>query len=85
MTESSPGGSGGWSSTPVQATPRPCRVGKHDGKIEAPPARQRQPDALRFSKEGFRRHRQSHFKNETALASKPGFPLSSGSVGDCNI
>jgi hypothetical protein len=54
-------------------------------KSEAPPARRGQPDALRFSKEGFRRHRQSHCKNETALASKPGFPLSSDSVGDCNI
>ena len=77
------GGSGEWSSTPAQVTPRPCRDGKRNSKIEVPLARQRQSNGLCLSEEGFRRYRQPHFKYETALASKPGFPLSSGPVGDC--
>ena len=42
--------------------------GEAQRKIEAPPARQRQPDALSFSQEGFKRHCQSRSENETALA-----------------
>jgi len=32
VTQSSPGGSGEWSSTHARATPRPCRAGKHSCK-----------------------------------------------------
>src|SRR5208337_1090374 len=61
-TASRPDGSGRWSSTRVQVTPRPCRAGKRSGK-----SRSFTPiGALCFSQGCFRRHYQSRSDNETA-------------------
>jgi len=49
-------------------------------KSEAPPARQRQPDALSFNKGGYKRHCQSRSENETALSLPGGIAVPQSSA-----
>ena len=73
-----PGGFGGWSSTRVQATPRPCREGKHSAESsasrEAAPTRRPPPrsEASRRTPQfPLRKWKRPCFPGRPALTNRP--------------